>query len=283
MYNTKLLLREEINLNNKKMLLSKQSIALIENSEYVKNVLGIQTPLNENYSFELRKQIITEATIMQDILQSANNYLGPAVEKGKKYAIQAISTVKSAKDVVLLFKSLILSPQNMIKANRALDKICNNLIGVVENFVTYITTKISNIAGFTDKLVAMLQHLKETITDEINGEGWRGFLVKFSLSVLLTYIKINFFDLIIKLGVGIANMANNLFSGIKGLLNMFGDFKETILQTLDIKNIVDWIFSIGKNVTTQNVKMAFDVLVALTTVSSTVLAAVNFKFDLTKK
>ena len=60
MYNTKSLLREEINLNNKKMLLSEESIALIQNSEYIKNVLGIKLPLTEYYSIELRKQIIQE-------------------------------------------------------------------------------------------------------------------------------------------------------------------------------------------------------------------------------
>jgi hypothetical protein len=84
------------------------------------------------------------------------------------------------------------------------------------------------------------------------------------------------------MGEGILNIATDLFSGIKGLLNMFGNFKETILQTLDIKNIIDWIFSIGKDIALQHVKIAFDILVAVTTVCTAVLSAVNLKPNFTK-
>jgi hypothetical protein len=284
MYNIKTLLREEINLNNKKMLLSEESIALIQNSEYVKNVLGIQTPLTEYYSIELRKQIIEEALSMQSILQSANQYLGSKVQKGREYAIQAIETVKSTKDIVVLFKDLILSPENMVKANKALNSICLKLINEVQNVITYLTDKIgASIQGFTDKMVNMLTHLKNVITDQINGEGWLGFLSKFGLACLMTYIKINFFDKIIKLGLNFIKDGLSLFKGIETLLDMFKNFKETIIQSLDIKEIISWILSIGKEAATLNLSLGFDILVAVTTVCTAILAALNFKFDLQKR
>lgn len=284
MYNTKSLLREEINLNNKKMLLSEESIALIQNSEYIKNVLGIKLPLTEYYSIELRKQIIQEAISMQSILQSANDYLGGAVQKGKEYAIQAIETVKSTKDIALLFKDLILSPENMVKANKSLNSICFKLINEVQNVITFLTDKIgASIQGFTDKMVNMLTHLKNVITDQIKGEGWLGFLSKFGLACLLTYIKLNFFDKIIKLGLNFIKDGLSLVNGIESLLDMFKNFKETIIQSLDINKIISWILNIGKEATTLNLSLGFDILVAVTTVCTAILAALNFKLDLEKK
>jgi hypothetical protein len=284
MYNTKELLREEINLSNKKMLLSEQSIALIENSEYVKNVLGIKTPLTEYYSIELRKQIIEEAISMQSILQSANNYLGSAVQKGKEYAVQAIETIKSTKDIVLLFKDLILSPENMVKANKSLNNICLKLINDVENVITFLTDKIgASIQGFTTKMVNMLTQVKNVITNQIKGEGWLGFLSKLGIGILLTYIKLNFFDKIIKLGIKFIQDGSALVNGIETLLDMFKNFKETIIQSLDINQIISWIVSIGKEAATLNLSLGFDILVAVTTVCSAVLASLNFKLDLQKR
>jgi hypothetical protein len=256
---------------------------LIENSEYVKHVLGIQTPLFEYYSFELRKQIIDEALSIQGVLQSANSYLVGQIEKGKEYVVKAIDTVKSTKDIVILFKNLILSPENMAKANRGLNKICTDLTNDAQSVITYITEKLPNIVNFTEGMVNMLNKLKRIVTDEINGNGWTGFLAKFGLACLMTYIKINVFDKILKLGIQFIKDGAVLFSGVQGLLQLFKNFKETIIQNGDIKQIINWITNIGKEATSLKLTLAFDIMVAVTTVCTALLAVINFKFDLRKQ
>jgi hypothetical protein len=283
MNNTRTLLREEIALNDRKLLLNEHSMSLIENSDYVKHVLGIQTPLFEYYSFELRKQIIDEALSIQGVLQSANNYLVGQIEKGKEYVVKAIDTVKSTKDIVILFKNLILSPENMAKANRGLNKICTDLTNDAQSVITYITEKLPNIVNFTEGMVNMLNKLKRIVTDEINGNGWTGFLAKFGLACLMTYIKINVFDKILKLGIQFIKDGAVLFSGVQGLLQLFKNFKETIIQNGDIKQIINWITNIGKEATSLKLTLAFDIMVAVTTVCTALLAVINFKFDLRKQ
>ena len=283
MNNTRTLLREEIALNDRKMLLNEQTMLLIENSEYVKHVLGIQTPLFEYYSFELRKQIIDEALSIQGVLQSANNYLVGQIEKGKEYVVKAIDAVKSTKDIVILFKNLILSPENMAKANRGLNKICTDLTNDAQSVITYITEKLPNIVNFTEGMVNMLNKLKRIVTDEINGNGWTGFLAKFGLACLMTYIKINVFDKILKLGIQFIKDGAVLFTGVQGLLQLFKNFKETIIQNGDIKQIINWITNIGKEAASLKLTLAFDIMVAVTTVCTALLAVINFKFDLRKQ
>lgn len=283
MNNTRTLLREEIALNDRKMLLNEQTMLLIENSEYVKHVLGIQTPLFEYYSFELRKQIIDEALSIQGVLQSANSYLVGQIEKGKEYVVKAIDAVKSTKDIVILFKNLILSPENMTKANRGLNKICTDLTNDAQSVITYITEKLPNIVNFTEGMVNMLNKLKRIVTDEINGNGWTGFLAKFGLACLMTYIKINVFDKIIKLGIQFIKDGAVLFTGVQGLLQLFKNFKETIIQNGDIKQIINWITNIGKEAASLKLTLAFDIMVAVTTVCTALLAVINFKFDLRKQ
>ena len=282
MNNTRTLLREEIALNDRKLLLNEQSMSLIQNSDYVKHVLGIQTPLFEYYSFELRKQIIDEALSMQGVLQSANNYLVGQIEKGKEYVVKAIDTVKSTKDIVILFKNLILSPENMAKANRGLNKICTDLTNDAQSVITYITEKLPNIVNFTDRMVNMLNQLKRVVTDEINGNGWTGFLAKFGLACLMTYIKINVFDKILKLGIQYIKDGAKLFTGVQGLLQLFKNFKQSIIQSFDISQVVNWITNIGKEAASLKLSLAFDIMVAVTTVCTALLAALNFKFDLRK-
>lgn len=283
MYNIKSLLTEELILNDKKNQLSEHTLMMISDPMYVKYILGIDVPLNEYYSLALRKKIIEEALTMQGVLTSANKFLGSAIEKGKEYTVNVINTVKSTKDIVMLFRDLILSPENMVKANKALNNICHKLVSDAENVITFLTSKLPNIANFTDKMVEMLKHVKQTVTNEINGEGWLGFLSKLGICILLTYIKMNFFDKIIQAGIQFIGDGLALFNGISSILNMFSNFKGTIIKSLDIQDIVSWIVNIGKTAVTQNLTIAFDILAAVTLVCSAVLAAINFKIDINKR
>lgn len=283
MYNIKSLLTEELILNDKKNQLSEHSLLMINDPNYVKHVLGIDVPLNEHYSLALRKRIIEEQLSMQGVLNSANKFLGSVIEKGKENVIKVVDTISSMKDVTMLFRDLILSPENMDSANRALTKVCNSLSSSIDEVINYLTNKLKvNIAGFNDKMTGLLTHIKNILTKLTTTNGWLGFLSKLGFATLITYIKINFFDTILKSGMDFISKTPNLFSGISTLLNMFEDFKTTIINSIDVSTIISWIVNIGKTAATQHLALGFDIMVAVTTVLNPVLKSMAWDKKLQK-
>jgi hypothetical protein len=284
MYNIKSLLTEELILNDKKNLLSEYSLLMINDSNYVKHVLGIDVPLNEHYSLALRKRIIEEQLSMQGVLNSANKFLGAVIEKGKENVIKVVDTISSMKDVTMLFRDLILSPENMESANRALAKVCNSLSSSIDELINYLTNKLKvNIAGFSDKMTGLLTHIKNVLINLTTTTGWLGFLSKLGFATLITYIKVNFFDTILKSGMDFITKTPNLLAGISTLLNMFEDFKTTIINSIDISSIVSWIVNIGKTAATQHLALGFDIMVAVTTVLTPVLKSMAWEKKLQKR
>jgi hypothetical protein len=130
MYSTKKLLREEIALNDKKLLLSKHSLMMIENSTYVKNVLGITIPLNEGYSLSIRKQIINEQLLYETFVDSIKTFLKDKYDK-------VAETVKNVYDVMILIKDIIINPKKLQTAIFLAKKNLNTEL-------KYLTTKITN-------------------------------------------------------------------------------------------------------------------------------------------
>lgn len=284
MYNIKSLLTEELILNDKKNQLSEHTLIMISDPMYIKYVLGIDVPLNEYYSFALRKKIIEEALSMQGVLASANKFLGAAIEKGKETAIMVIDTVNSTKDIVMLFRDVILSPENMDRANKALNGVCNKLEIEIDKVITFLTEKLgATIAGFTDKMVKMLTHVKNVLTNIISSNGWLGFLSKLGFTIILTFVKLNFFDKIINMGLEFIKDGNNLFNGISTLFNMFENFKKSVINSIDVSGIISWITSIGAQATSANLMLAFDILVAVTAVTAPVIKSMQWQQKLQKK
>lgn len=284
MYNIKSLLTEELILNDKKNLLSEHSLLMISNPNYIKHVLGIDVPLNENYSLALRKRIIEEQLSMQGVLNSANKFLGAVIEKGKENVIKVVDTISSMKDVTMLFRDLILSPEDMESANRALAKVCNSLSSSIDEVINYLTNKLKvNIAGFSDKMSGLLTHIKNVLTNLTTTNGWLGFLSKLGFATLITYIKINFFDTILKSGMDFITKTPNLLTGISTLLNLFENFKTTIINSIDISGIISWIINIGKTAATQHLALGFDIMVAIAAVLTPVLKSMAWEKKLQKR
>lgn len=284
MYNIKSLLTEELILNEKKNQLTEHTLIMINDPMYVKYVLGIDVPINENYSLALRKKIIEEALSMQGVLASANKFLGAAIEKGKEAAIVVIDTVKSTKDIVMLFRDVILSPENMDRANKALNGVCDKLGLEIDKVVTFLNEKLgATIAGFTDKMVNMLTHIKNVLSKITSSNGWLGFLSKLGFTIILTFVKLNFLDKITSMGMDFIKDGNGLFNGIAGLFNMFETFKNTIINSIDVAGIVSWITSIGTQATTAKLTLAFDILVAVTAVTTPVIKSMYWQQKLQKR
>ena len=284
MYNIKSLLTEELILNEKKNQLSEHTLMMISDPMYVKHVLGIDVPLNEHYSLALRKKIIEEALSMQGVLASANKFLGAAIEKGKEAAIVVIDTVKSTKDIVMLFRDVILSPENMERANKALNGVCDKLGIEIDKVVTFLSEKLgATIAGFTDKMVKMLIHVKNVLSNIISTNGWLGFLSKLGFAIIVTFVKLNFLDKILNMGMDFIKDGNGLFNGIASLFNMFETFKNTIINSIDVSGIVSWITSVGTQAAAAKLTLAFDILVAVTAVTAPVIKSMYWQQKLQKK
>jgi hypothetical protein len=284
MYSTKLLLTEELILIDKKNQLNEHTLMMISNPMYVKHVLGIEVPLNEYYSLALRKKIIEEALNLQNLLKSANKYLGSAIEKGKENVVKVIDTVKSTKDIAMLFRDVILSPENMDRANKALSDVLTKLSSETDKVILFLKEKIGvNIQGFTDKMIPMLDHLKKILTSMESQTGWLGFISKLGLSVLITYVKLNFFDKIISKGVEFIKDGGTLFGAIENLFNMFKNFKETITNSIDVNSMISWITSIGSQVVSSNLTLAFNIMVAVTAVTTPVIKSMYWQEKLQKK
>jgi hypothetical protein len=217
-------------------------------------------------------------------LASANKFLGAAIEKGKEAAIVVIDTVKSTKDIVMLFRDVILSPENMDRANKALNGVCDKLGLEIDKVITFLTEKLgATIAGFTDKMVKMLTHVKNVLSKIISSNGWLGFLSKLGFAIIVTFVKLNFLDKIQSMGMDFIKDGNGLFDGVASLFNMFETFKNTIINSIDVTGIVSWITSVGTQAAKAKLTLAFDILVAVTAVTAPVIKSMYWQQKLQKK
>ena len=242
MSNTRTLLREEIALNNKKMQLSEHSLTMIQNSSYVKNVLGIDATLNENYPLDIRKLIIEQQIIIENLLDSINGYLGNLVQKGKEKSLNFIKSVKNLKELAILFKDILLDPELM---NEAIKNVKKSLTEQLNNFKNNINKILTNtkvtIQNFTDKLQTFLNNVLTYSNDVLNKDGWVPFLTMLGLAVLLTWVNRKWLEVIL----------NNITEGLKkidGVVNLFNSLKDlikTAVSNLGIENIFAWFTSLG--------------------------------------
>jgi hypothetical protein len=235
MYNTKTLLREELALNDKKMLLSEHSLMMIEDSMYVKNVLGINVPLNESYSLSLRKQIINEQLLYETFLDSIKTFLKDKYDK-------VADTVRNVYDVMILIKDIIINPKKLetaiFLAKRNLNKSLKNLTTKITNFLN--TVNITNITtylkGFLDKVTNIINKL-------VNYDGWKGFILVSGISLLLSYAVKTYVDPIL---VNAQKFFNEEFmKAFESKMNLFKQLNSLIPNAKDIKQIFDWFNTIG--------------------------------------
>jgi len=242
MYNIKKILNEELLLNSRKNLLSEQSLILINDHSHINHVLGIKTPINEIYSLALRKQIIEEQLMLEDLLGSISKFVGSAVEKGKEKVISVVDSIKNVKDIALLFKDLILSPEYMAKATTVMGKTCNNIADRLKNKLVTIGTKLGDAAGnMLDKFNALIQKAIDLLIKLANGTGWKGFLTMLGFSILMTLLETKILDMIINQGIKILDKFTNIIDGATDMLNGFKEFATSIISTLEISPIISWI------------------------------------------
>jgi ElaB/YqjD/DUF883 family membrane-anchored ribosome-binding protein len=246
MINSKQLLREEIYLYNRKKLLSEHSLLLINDTYYVKSILGIDSNLYEDNRFEYKKLIIEQQIIVETMLDSINNYLGSIVKKGKEKSLQLIDSIKNIKELAILFKNILLDPNLMNEAIENVTKAINEQINKFKSLIDNILKKISaKLIGFTDKLENFLNNVLENSKEFINNKGWVGFIMGLGLAVLLTWVNKNWLE---NLGGVLFDTINDQLKNIESVIDIFNSLKNLssyVAKSIGVENILEWFISFG--------------------------------------
>jgi hypothetical protein len=281
MNNIKTLLREEIYLNNKKNLLSEHSLLMIQNQLYVNNTLGIQINLNEHNTLNIRKQIVEQQLIIENLITSINNYLGDIVKKGKETTMNLINSVKNLKDLAVFFKNILLDPTMMSEALDKVKKTLNIELANFENLLKKLINKIKpKVIGLSDKLNVFLKNVITYGKNLQSKNGWVGFLSMLGLSVLLIYIKTRGSTIFLE------NMVESL-TNIETVIKMFNSLQDLIKTALSSLNI-DEIFGWFTNIVTMSsgIGIAFtisDIINITSEILNPTVKLMTKKFNLEKK
>lgn len=288
MNNIKQLLKEELDLLNRKSLLSEQSILLIENRDYVEHILGIKPPINEIYSLSIRKQIIEEQLLVENLLDSINKYIGMAYDKGKEKAIEVIDSIKTLKDIAKFFKDILLDPLLMKAAIDGLRRSLEKIIITVKNIVEKIISTIKiNSETFNEKFNALVKHIENVGKTLMNGSGWKDLIMMLGFTVLLTYVENSFLTSILTKGSDFitknyVSKDDNIIMSIANMLNNFKGLKDLAITTLDITPILNWFTKIGIGATVGGAFAAIDVIMLISTVLTPIIKAVDWSVKLRK-
>lgn len=281
MNNIKTLLREELLYNDKKNLLSTESLALINNTNHVRYVLGIDIPLNENISLETRKLILEAQFGLDKMLSSITNYVGNAVEKGKEKVVSVIDDVSNLKDIALLIKDLIISPELMKTAIDSLKRVANTIIGELKNFTTKIVGALSSLSSnIVDKIKKFIEHIIDVLSGLISGNGWMGFLKILGFCCLVKFLTRGVFD---KLKNLTEDEISNYFGGMVDIMNKFKEFSTSIIERLDIQPILNWFSKISSGSILGPLLAGISIITILNEVLTPVIKSVDWGKKLVKK
>jgi hypothetical protein len=281
MSNIKTLLREELLYNDKKNLLSAESLALINNTNHVRYVLGIDTQLNENISLETRKLILEAQFGLDKMLNSITNYVGNAVEKGKEKVVSVIDDVSNLKDIALLIKDLIISPELMKTAIDSLKRVANTIISELKNFITKITGALLKFSpNILEKIKKFIEHIIDVLSGLISGNGWMGFLKILGFCCLIKFLTKGVFD---KLKNFSEEEIIKYFGGMVDIMNKFKEFATSIIERLDIQPILNWFSKISGGSILGPLLAGISIITILNEVLTPVIKSVDWGKKLVKK
>ena len=175
------ILREELLLNNRKNLLSKESLILINDWSHVNYVLGIKTKLNESIDQSTRKRIIEEQIILENFLGSVKSYL-------KDKYNTTVDAVKSIPDIIILLKEMTKSEKTVRLANNIMSGSLDSGFKKLKTSIEVIIGKIKNVASkIADKLKTILDKVSNIVTKMTKYEGWKGFIFKGGLLLIINF------------------------------------------------------------------------------------------------
>ena len=227
---TKTLLREELTIFNEKLKLTKETLILIESPDYVRYVLGITTPLNENQSFETKQLIIQEALNLQTLSQSIQKYVGDKVNT-------VVTGVKDIKDVLTIIYKIAtdatgeLAKKGEFVLKQTIEKILITFKQNIQKIETELGSKIQNfkqaLDDITNKVISLIKKLE-------NYAGLVGILGMLAFATLLEWINQKILD------VAVNFVKNKGLDLLQKAFNSFGTFFKEIFGQLTIDNIIGY-------------------------------------------
>jgi hypothetical protein len=281
MSNIRSILREELLYNDRKKLLNPKSLYLINNTNHIKYVLGIETPVNENFSLKTRQQILEAQFNLDKMLTSITNYVGNAVEKGKEKVVSVIDDVSSLKDIAILIKDLIISPELMKTAINTLKKVGGEIIKELENLITKITGALLKFSpNIVEKIKKFIDHIIEVLSGLISGNGWMGFLKILGFCCLIKFLTKGVFN---KLKNFAEEEIIKYLGGMFDMMNKFKDFATTIIDRLDIQPILNWFGEITVGNVLGPLIAGINIISILNEILTPVIKSVDWDKKLVKK
>ena len=229
---TKTLLREELTIFNEKLKLTKETLILIENPDYVKYVLGINVSLNENQSFETKRLILQEAFNIQGLAKSIVQKYGDKINT-------IVNGVKDLDDVGRIIY-LIIQDKTGTFAKKALDSLTKSVNAALKRFqqqVLGIEKAATNTIGdLTAQLGPIVTQLT-TLTNKILGNytGITGVLALLGLATVLLWLEEKVLSTI--QGKIKDFFKDSIINKIKKVLDSFGEYFKKIFTNLTINTI----------------------------------------------
>jgi hypothetical protein len=279
----KALLKEELALNDRRKLLSEESIILINNPHYIKYTLGVDLPINENYSLSIRKQIIEEQIIIESILGSINNYIGVAYDKTKEKAIEVVNSIKSLKDIAKFFKDILVDSELMKVAIESIKKSLSKTMATIKDATNKILDKLKvSSDGFNDKFSKLIEHVENVSKNLSSNTGWAGFLMLLAFTTLLVYLEKTFIRNMMEKGVDFISKNTNIIGSVSDVLNSFKELKN-LVSSLDIKPILSWFTDIGVDIAIGGVFTAIDIINLISQILAPIIKTVEWSVKLRKK
>jgi hypothetical protein len=263
----KTLVREELTIFNEKVKLTKETLSLIENQDYVKYVLGINVPLNESQSFETKQLILQEALNLQSLSQSIQKYVGDKVNT-------VVTGVKDVKDVLKIIYQIAtdatgeLAKKGELILKQTIEETLNTYKQKILEIESKLGTQIQNfkegLDNLTNKVINLVKKL-ESYT------GLVGILGLLAFATLLQWVNQKI------LGVAVDFIKKNGLETLKKAFDSFGTFFKEIFGQLSIDNIIGYFKNfdgvLGPIVNTAEI----------ITIMAVILRPIVQKFNLKKK
>ena len=247
----KLLLREELLLNDRRNKLSAESLSLIENPLYVKHILGVNIPLNESISFELRKLIIEEEEKVVKFGQSLKNFIGGQIASANQKITQVVTNVATLKDAAVLIWDLWINPEFMVPAMNSIKNVLSNIFNTIKTAWATITSFLGDAnIDFKTGFDGIISKIENVITKLHSGEGLFTFISIMGFSALIKWLYDNVIQTILKFGKKLVNFKDILIElkdAVISFLDGFKDFQFSTLLSFDIQPILDWFSQIGSS------------------------------------
>ena len=158
---------------------------LMQNEDYIRNVLGIAIPLNESYPYSpaLQEKILEEQLLFEGFFEDAKELAGnmKKIALALRYVFEDGSRIKSFMSEI--YNAVIKNP--MEKLISIIKKIKDTVLSKAKEYAAKGWDAIDDYLG---KFADMLEKTWETVK---SSAGWKGAMLAVGLGAAVSYIWVN--------------------------------------------------------------------------------------------